>query len=300
MTVTETAASYNREDEHAFGMSASEAIMATFRAPLGLSVLPIDDAEEWIAIEAYATTVAGWADLVRRVTLEESGARPLVRWVVRDLRVGSTHLDLAPILVAGSGEDVGEAEEVREAVPRIVVAGLERMEAGEDPADVFSPEAAEAARLLVRPLLSERIAHILVHDAEREVPLTRLGAGRHQERPSRFLSIGSVEGELKAVSFSELRPFFSVYRTGGGRAIKCYFNERSHLDQVLALLRQRVLVSGRISRTDDGTPSIVSDVRTIRRLGGSRLPQPADLVGIDPDLTGGVPSEEWLAQRRRG
>lgn len=274
--------------------------MTSPRSALGISVLPVDETDEYISAEAFAASIAGWVDLVRRLTLEESGARPLVQWVVRELRVGSAHMDLAAVLNSALEDDGREAASVREAVPRMVVAGLERMEEGEDPSDVFSPEAAEAARLLVRPLLSERLARIVVRNAEREVALTRLGAGRHQEPPARLRSIGSVEGELKAVSFSEARPFFSVYRAGGGRAVKCYFDEGRFLEQVLALLRQRVLVSGRISRTDDGMPLTVTDVRTVRRLGGTRLPQPADLIGIDPELTEGFSSEEWLARRRRG
>lgn len=274
--------------------------MTNPRSALGISVFPADEAEEHVGVEAFAAAVAGWADLVRCVTLEESGPRPLVQWVVHELRVGSAHVDLAPVLASALRDDASQAEAVREAVPRLVVGGLERMERGEDPSDVFSPEAAEAARLLVRPLLSERIARIMVRDAEREVSLTRGGAGRHQALPSRLRSIGSVEGELKAVSFGEARPFFSVYRAGGGQAVKCYFDERRFLDQVLAQLRQRVLVSGQISRSDDGKPVMVTDIRTIRRIGGANLPQPADLVGIDAALTEGLPSEAWLARRRRG
>jgi len=109
-----------------------------------------------------------------------------------------------------------------------------------------------------------------------------------------------LEGELKAVSFSESRPFFSVYRSAGGRAIKCYFAEDRFLQDVLENLRQRVVVLGRISRSEDGTPVAVSDVRLIRKLGGPNLPRPSDLIGIAPDLTGDLTAEEWLLGRRRG
>lgn len=274
--------------------------MAGFRTPLGISILPSDEADERIGLAAFATAVGGWAELVRRVTLEESGARPLVHWVVQDLRVGSTHVELAPMLVPTTREEQGEAERVQRAVPKIVVGGLERVERGEDPSEVFSPEAAEQVRIAIRPLLDEKIAWILVHDAEREVGLTREGAGRRQEPPARLWSIGSVEGELKAVSFAETRPFFSLYRSSGGRAVRCHFDEGRFLDQVLANLRQRVLVAGRLTRATDGQSLAVTDVQTIRRLGGGSLPQPVDLLGIDPGMTGELLSEEWVDRRRRG
>ena len=68
----------------------------------------------------------------------------------------------------------------------------------------------------------------------------------------------------------------------------------------LADLRQRVLVSGRLTRTLDGQPLTLTDVQTIRRLGSGLLPRPADLLGIEPDITGQMPSEDWVDWRRRG
>lgn len=274
--------------------------MEPYRPSLGISILASKDADERISMETFAVVVAAWSEIVRRVTLEQSGPRPLVRWVVKRLDTGSAHVDYAPVLTPHLDGDLSYAELVKDAVPRIVGEGMARIEGGDDPTIVFSPEVAEQARILVRPLLSEHISRILVRAAEREVTLTREGAGQHHEATSKLRSIGSVEGELKAVSFSESRPFFSVYRPTGGRAVKCYFDERRFLDDVLANLRRRVLVSGRISRADDGTPLTVADVRLIRTLGGSDLPQPSDLVGIAPDLTGDLLSEDWLQRRRRG
>ena len=274
--------------------------MDNSRPLLSISILASEDADDRIPAETFALVVVAWSELVRRVTLEQSGPRPLVRWVVQQLSTGSTHLGFASVLTPSSQDELTDAELVQDTVPVIIGDGMARIEAGEDPASVFSPEVAEQARILVRPLLNERIARILVRAAEREISLTRQGAGQHQEPPAKLKSIGSVEGELKAVSFSESRPFFSVYRSTGGRAIKCYFDERQFLDQVLVSLRRRVLVAGRISRSEDGTPLTVSDVRLIRTLGGPNLPQPSDLVGIAPDLTGDLPSEDWLQRRRRG
>lgn len=269
-------------------------------SPFGISVYPTDEHDERIPVEAFASAVCEWTEIVRRITLEQSGARPLVRWVVEKLEVGSTHFQIAPILASKSDEEEAIAEVVRAEVPRIVVVGLERMELGDEPSEVFSPEAAEHARLLVRPLLSERIARIVVRGADREIALTRLGAGRDQEPSSKLRSIGSVEGELKAVSFSEPRPYFSIYGSEGGRAVKCYFDEHRFLDQVLANLKQRVLVSGRLARTEDGRATTVADVHRVRRLGGAGLPQPTDLIGIEPGPANGLTSEQWLEWRRRG
>lgn len=274
--------------------------MKPARIPFGISVFLTDEIDQRIPVEVFASVVAEWTELVRRITLEQSGARPLVRWVVEKLEVGSTYVEIAPILAPKADEEAHLAETVRDEVPHIVVAGLERIELGDEPSDVFSLEAAEHVRLLLRPLWSERVALIMVRGAEREIALTRFGAGRDQSRPSKLQSIGSIEGELKAVSFSEAQPFFSLYRSESSRAVKCYFDERRFLDQVLSNLRQRVIVSGRLLRTEDGRATMVGDVRRIRRLGGPGLPHPADLAGIEPGLSEGLPSEEWLQWRRRG
>ncbi len=263
-------------------------------APLAVTLLSREDRDERVTLASFGVAVGGWANLVRRLTLERSGARPALEWVVDRLMVGS-----ATVAVIGIPR-TDEAERVEREVTVLVVDGLERVERGEDPFAVFSPEAAEHAQDMIR-VLADGVGQIVVRNRERQVELTREGTGRAQEATPRLVSLGSVEGTVKTVSFSENRPYFSVFRSRDGRAVRCYFDERRELDRVLDLLRRRdrVLVVGRLLRSTGGTPYAVTDVREIRRLRGREgLPQVDDILGIDPDLTEDLASEEWLRRRR--
>src|SRR5687768_4301957 len=114
--------------------------MDTSRPALGISILASEDADERISMETFAAVVAAWSEIIRRVTLEQSGPRPLVRWVVKRLGTGSTHVDYAPVLTPHSEDELSDAELVKDAVPRIVGDGMARIEGGDDPVTVFSPE----------------------------------------------------------------------------------------------------------------------------------------------------------------
>jgi len=114
---------------------------------MGISIFAADGADERIPVDTFAVVVAAWAELVRRVTLEESGARPLVQWVVQGLSTGSVHLNEAPVLIGRSDDERDAAENVAAAVPRIVGEGLERIENGED------PRPSSPRRLPSKPLL---------------------------------------------------------------------------------------------------------------------------------------------------
>ena len=266
-------------------------------APLGLAWVPLEesDPEGRITLTSFGVAAAAWAELVRQITREQSGAYPRVRWMVEN----AGGVDTEPILLAKKEEETELANQVARDVPRIVSDGLGRIERGEDVYAVFSAEAADHARTLAR-VLQDSVGQLLVRTPDREVVLTREGTGRLEERASGTRSIGSVEGVVNGVSRSEGRPYFGVARATGGRSVKCYFEESVYMDTVLALFRDRarVLVAGRLSRSAEGSPFRVTDIREIRRLDRSDLPRVADILGIDPDLTEGLPSEEWLRMRR--
>lgn len=272
--------------------------MNPLTAPLDLVWVPLEgsDAEGRITLASFGLATAAWAELVRQITVEQSGARPLVRWVVEN----TDGVETAPVLLPRKVEETAVAEKVARDVPNIVSDALGRIERGEDVHTVLSPEAGEHARALAK-VLQDSVGRLVVRTPEREVVLTREGTGRLEERASGARSIGSVEGTVNGVSRSEARPYFGVARSTGGRSVKCYFEESRHMDTVLGLFRDhaRVLVAGRVSRSADGSPFSVTDIREIRRLGNSNtLPRIADILGIEPDLTEGMPSEEWLRMRR--
>jgi len=256
----------------------------------------VGDAIHFITLAAFVEATAGWADLVRRLTLERSGSRAAIEWLISDLKIGSAELGLVDRVV-----DEERGPIVEEELQVLILDGMEAIELGASPTEVFSVEAAEGAIRMLGAFGSRSVGRILLGAGGRQLTLTREGAGRHvdQPAPDRRASHGSVEGSLKAISFSENRPFFSVYTERDGRAVKCYFDESRHLAQVLQLLRQRVQVAGRLHRRLDGSVAFVTEIKELRRLRDrSELPQIADIFGIAPDFTGPLPTVEWL--RREG
>ena len=268
--------------------------MDTHQDPFIFTLESRTDRDERITLSSFGLAASGLADLMRRVTIEQSGAKPAIEWVINRLDIGSAILELDALPRSE------HAPRVKRETADLVASGLERVERGEDPGDVFSPEVADAAREVLR-VLSDSVGRVLIRSHGRLVELSREGAGRVAPTPGRFSSLGSVEGTVKTVSFSRERPFFSVYRSWDGRAVQCYFDERRFVDLVFDLLRQRarVMVVGRVGRRPDGSPFAVSDIREIRQLRGrADLPGVDDILGLDPELTEGLPGEEWLERQR--
>jgi len=262
--------------------------------PLAFTLENRAERDDRVTLASFGVAAAGLADLIRRVTLEQSGAKMAVEWVIDDLSMGSASLSLATI------PRTKDAERVEHDASRLVAEGLERIERGEEPDEVFSAEAAEAAREIVR-VLSNGIGRVIVRNYGHRVELTREGAGRVVAPLGRFSSLGSVEGKLKTLSFSSDRPYFSVFRSQDDRAVRCYFEERRYIDEVVEMLkrRERIIVSGRVARRPNGVPYAVTEIRNIQRLRSrSELPSVDDILGIDPDLTEGLSGEEWLRRQR--
>jgi hypothetical protein len=271
-------------------------VTADNRSPLLQLSLYRDQPGALVSFEAMGRAATSFGALLNRLTLEQSGAKPAVQWVVQRVDIGSLHFEADTIDLV---EDRSFANKVREDVASATANGLSRIELGEEPEEVFSPEVAELADVFLS-LLQGDLAEMVIRNYQRETRLTPEGAGRHEPRlESRRTSIGSVEGVVKAISLSN-QPYFTVYRPTGGPGVRCYFESRE-LERVKNALLERVMVSGRLFRREDGMPYALRQISIFRVLGKpGELPQVDDLLGIEPNLTEGSASEDWLEARRRG
>jgi hypothetical protein len=233
------------------------------------------------------------SDLLDRVTLEMSGAKPAARFVVSELSLGSAVTAILPETIDKDHPDVGKEVMV------VVFDGLSKIEDGADPGEVFSPEAVEPTEVVVSAFRFGAV-DIDMKLGGRERRLTAEGAGRRpQGRPGSRSSIGSIEGVVQTIATRD-DPYFRVYRRRGGGSVACYF-DLSMIEVVRKALLRRVFVSGRITRRADGQPISVRQITAIRLLDDDDLLPPIDeVVGIEPDLTSGLAAEEWLARRRNG
>lgn len=113
-----------------------------------------------------------------------------------------------------------------------------------------------------------------------------------------FSGLGSVAGKLEVISVHG-PPRFNVYDAVTKRAVRCRFAVE-RLDEVAAALGRRVVVTGVVHRNAKGDPVKVDrpELRVLPE--GVELPTARDLIGLVPDLTGDLSSEEYVRKLRDG
>ena len=112
-------------------------------------------------------------------------------------------------------------------------------------------------------------------------------------------SIGSIEGTIKPNLYS-FRGSFGLYQSASRKVVRCDFPETMRDEIEEALKKQhRVAVSGVISYNSLGEPlsvDVQKPLRILRR--ESELPTPAEMVGLAPDLTGHLDTEDYIEGMR--
>ena len=112
-------------------------------------------------------------------------------------------------------------------------------------------------------------------------------------------SIGSVEGRLELVSLHPGRRHFHVCHTLTGKAVKCSLPPELEED-VKRSLGQRVIVSGLVSYDENGRPRIVRSEKLRIMKEDRDLPSVKDMVGLAPDITGDMSTEDYIRVLRDG
>lgn len=112
-------------------------------------------------------------------------------------------------------------------------------------------------------------------------------------------SIGSIEGTIK-MPWHSLYGSFDLHQAISQKVVRCDFPEamREEIKEALKK-RHRVAVSGIISYNSLGEPlsvDVQKPLRILRRK--SELPTPAKMVGLAPDLTGDLDTEEYIEGMR--
>jgi hypothetical protein len=117
--------------------------------------------------------------------------------------------------------------------------------------------------------------------------------------PAELAAYGFVRGKLEAIDLHDSANVFKIYPQVGPSKIACHF-PNALLDDAIRAVNHSVEVHGMLSyRANEPFPYAV-EVARITDLERENEEPPAfeDLVGSAPDLTGGVPAEDWIAERR--
>lgn len=146
------------------------------------------------------------------------------------------------------------------------------------------------------------------HNSTEDAQVTSsIRAHAQESRKPATDTIGSVVGLLHAIDVGHTagpgrRPSVSVFDEGRRRSLKCYF-ERDRVSEFRDrqdLLGRRVMVGGIVRRNARGQP-VHLDLRRFRVLADrEETPTADELLGIAPDITDGLPAEDYLREQRRG
>jgi hypothetical protein len=210
-------------------------------------------------------------------------------WNISGLSLGSAVITATP-------ESTEPDVDVGPQVVAAAVNGLDLLERSPERPPYFSDEALHRARQLVGLIQPKtRIARIIVVAPPMPIVTISQQTAAHIDKMvgSGYTALGSVEGRLEAISVHG-KPSFGVYDFVEGRRISCEFPSEM-LERVKDALGRRVLVFGRVRFNESDKPTSVREIEELRVLRGKDdLPQPEDIVGIAPDITGDVDSVEHL------
>lgn len=232
------------------------------------------------------------SELDRAVSSERTGT---LLWTMSDLRRGSALVDIQSRVVRGH-------EDFAPAVTRAYKNGLANLQVEARTPALFTLDSVRLVRDIVRTIGRNGVtsASVMLPEQGDAVELTRefesnLEAlvGVHHK------SLGAVEGKLELVSLHHPYRRFNVYHTVTGKGVKCNLPAKLE-DAVIGAMKRRVLASGTVSYNAVGEPLSV-EVKSLRILGREDdLPSISQMLGLIPDLTGNLTTEEHIRSLRNG
>ncbi len=250
-----------------------------------------------VSFDSFVSSMNRALQMLRDVDRVISTHRtPALTWVVADLAMNSP----SPVAVLESrvlSRSLGER--FAEQVTGGFVTALATVEQGEAlPAhlsDIGLGHLRDLAASLRKDGAAQFEATYVEHD---EWARVSPAAAEHVQRllTPKSRAIGSVIGVLEVVSLHG-RYRYSVYDDVTHRAVRCEFAE-GELEDVKAALGRRVMVSGVIHRNEKGQPLKVAQPRLTVLPRRDELPTTEQLVGIDPDFTGSLTTDEYVRQLR--
>ncbi|GAB6876784.1 hypothetical protein [Thermaerobacter litoralis] len=254
--------------------------------------LHIEPAEGHAEMASFARVIERFSQLLHEIenTLDPR-RRKHIPWIISEISQGSY------VVTAEASEDTDLGREVI----RSAVRGLRQLQQLSE----FELPATYSGRalVLIKEIAREAVrqnGQITVHANGMHAVISRstLDAIRRMMAPPPFKDYGSVEGSLEMVS---IRQAFrcNIYRDFDGRRVECHFKE-----DLLPIVKealapgQRVIVAGNVAYDEDGeVKSIIADSIEILPK-AEELPDPIYFLGLVPDFTDGMPSEDFVRRLR--
>ena len=246
-------------------------------------------------VSAINNTLRVLRDLDRRSSSDRRGT---LQWVISGLSGGSTVVELDTVVMRGD-------EDFSELVHRKYVSGIERIARERATPEWFTADDMATIRQLARSLIRQGASGLDFTDTDsnQAAEITRKETRILQELVgTHHKAFGSIEGRIELVSIHRSRRRFNLYHAITNKSIRCNLPEQ--LEDVVfqaAQDRSRVIVSGLISYNAKGETISVAVNKPIRCLRlEHELPSPEKMLGIAPDITVDLSTEDYVRSLRDG
>lgn len=208
-----------------------------------------------------------------------------VEWVISELKVGSSIIGLEPI-----GDDDAGARAVH-----LGSAALKALESGDALPTGVPDDFLDGVRELGELAAKRKIRASIANGAGRVV-ISRKVIDLVEEfrEVASTEEFGSVEGRLDGINIHNT---FQCHVYTDAEKVAVEF-EKDQLENVKAALGSRVSVRGTITFSKQGRPMRVDEAKVHRFPSDDELPSIDDMMGIAPEITGGMPADQYIRTLR--
>jgi hypothetical protein len=245
---------------------------------MGKIVLDLDRSD--VSVEQFTEAFRLQVRLAEEVMKEMGIPVEEVRWVVSELRYGSTHAAATPQLV---GKKVFMADV--DSAMNYSGAGVNELAKSSARPRFFNDVALNYSRRLIE--IVEEADHgkaRLVFGTISVAPSIAVSANVHAIIKGEVPSIGSIEGQLVGVEGADGNYKISIKDQRRNRKVPCSIHEKDQLKKALDNFEKRVIVRGMIWSREDGTP-VKIEVRSLEPIPpDEELPTRQDVRGILRDF----------------
>lgn len=214
-----------------------------------------------------------------------------VEWVVADARHGSLEVAISPLFSTPG------ARLAADQAMGYVVRQIEAEQSGRTLGIPGTRTSTTHIRRMLRIAREGGIPAVRVSFKGRSVSVTTSGVVR-APKLAVDRSLGSVEGTIMGLTFAGSKPQFTLRNRLDNELVDCFFDQELKETVTHALLK-RVRVTGLVTTRSNGIVPSVTDIEDIYEFPDDRsLPTIDDIIGITPDLTEGLSSEDWVRSNR--
>ena len=249
-----------------------------------------------ISVDSFVSTIRHSLGILEELDRALSHQRRgTLQWVVSSLGIGSTFVEVESRVFHGE-------EDFSDRVASQFTGGIRQIIAERVTPPYFSIDSMRHVRDMIRLIGRDGVQSVTIRGASSEdaVELTREAeeivqslVGVHHK------SLGAVEGRLELISLHKRDRRFNIYHDVTNLAVRC--NLPKDIERtVVKNLSRRVIVRGVVFYNVQGRPLSIK-VESLRTLHGEKdLPSIVDILGIAPDMTSDLTTEQHVRKLRDG